>query len=168
MAGGVNKAIIVGRLGSDPELRYTQTGQAIATFSVATSEMWTNRDGKKEERTEWHKIVVWGKQGENCGQYLAKGRQVYIEGKIQTRQWEDKTGQKRYTTEIVGNQIVFLAGGGPNASAGGSNQGYERNRPNAQTGNTQAGGAQSNNNQKKDPFGGYDEQALINEDDIPF
>ena len=105
---GVNKVIIVGRLGGDPELRTVTSGQQVAQFNVATSENWTGRDGQKQERTEWHRIVVWGKLAEVCGKYLAKGRQVYVEGRLQTRQWEDQQGNKRYTTEIVANTVQFL------------------------------------------------------------
>lgn len=106
---GVNKVILVGNLGKDPEVRFTPGGQAVANFSVATNEAWTDKDGKKQERTEWHRIVVWGKQAELCGQYLTKGRQVYLEGRLQTREYE-KDGQKKYSTEVVANQVVFLAG----------------------------------------------------------
>lgn len=108
MANGLNKAILIGNLGRDPEMRYTPSGVAVANFSIATSETWTNKDGEKETRTEWHRIVAFGKLGEICGEYLAKGRQVYIEGRIQTRDWEDKEGIKRYTTEIVANQMIML------------------------------------------------------------
>src|SRR5690242_18791407 len=108
----VNKVILVGNLGKDPEVRFTQTGSAVANFSIATSEQWNDRDGKRQERTEWHNIVVWGKQAESCGQYLAKGRQVYVEGSIRTRSYDDKTGTKRYVTEIVAQRIQFLGGGG--------------------------------------------------------
>jgi len=108
----VNKVILVGNLGKDPEVRYTQTGSAVANFSIATSEQWNDRDGKKQERTEWHNIVVWGKQAEHCGQYLSKGRQVYIEGSIRTRSYDDKSGNKRYITEIIAQRIQFLGGGG--------------------------------------------------------
>jgi single-strand DNA-binding protein len=108
----VNKVILIGNLGKDPELRFTQTGSAVANFSIATSEQWNDRDGKRQERTEWHNIVVWGKQAESCGQYLAKGRQVYVEGSIRTRSYDDKTGTKRYVTEIVAQRIQFLGGGG--------------------------------------------------------
>ena len=107
---GVNKAILVGNLGRDPELRYTANGQPVCTFSVATTENWTGRDGQREERTEWHRVVVWGKAGENCAQYLAKGRSVYVEGRIQTREWEDREGNKRWTTEIVAQRVQFLGG----------------------------------------------------------
>lgn len=105
---GVNKVIIVGRLGQDPEIRYTQGGSAVSNFSVATSENWTDKEGQKQERTEWHRVVVWGKAAENCAQYLGKGRQVFVEGRLQTRQWEDKDGNKRYTTEVIANTVQFL------------------------------------------------------------
>jgi len=116
----VNKVILVGRLGRDPELRYTQGGQAVANFSLATNESWTNRDGERQERTEWHRIVVWGKLAEFCGEYLSKGRQVYVEGRLQTREWEDKEGSKRRTTEINGQTIQLL---GPRPGGGGDDFG---------------------------------------------
>ncbi|HKB75128.1 MAG TPA: single-stranded DNA-binding protein [Myxococcales bacterium] len=112
MAGsGVNKVILVGNLGKDPEVRYTPGGQAVANFTIATNENWTDKSGQKQERTEWHRIVVWGKQAELCGEYLSKGRQVYLEGRLQTREWTNKEGAKQYTTEVVANQVVFLSGG---------------------------------------------------------
>src|SRR5260370_13953735 len=111
MAGSVNKVIVVGNLGRDPEVRYTPGGQAVANFTVATNEAWTDKAGQKQERTEWHRIVVWGKSAENCGEYLSKGRQVFIEGRLQTREWTNKEGVKVYTTEIVANQVLFLQGG---------------------------------------------------------
>jgi len=116
---GVNKAILIGNLGRDPELRYTQSGSAVANFTLATSENWNNKNGEREERTEWHRIVAWGRTAELCAQYLAKGRTVYIEGRIQTREWEDKEGQKRRTTEIVANTVQFLGGRGQGAGGGG-------------------------------------------------
>jgi single-strand DNA-binding protein len=108
MARGVNRVIILGRLGTDPEVKYTQSGTAVTRFNVATNESWLNKEGQKEEKTEWHRIVVWGKQAENCGQYLAKGRQVYVEGRLQTSNWEDKDGNKRYTTEIIAQTVQFI------------------------------------------------------------
>ncbi|MFH2034854.1 MAG: single-stranded DNA-binding protein [Candidatus Zixiibacteriota bacterium] len=105
---GINKAILIGNLGKDPELRYTPGGQAVASFSLATGEKWRDKDGVMQDRTEWHNIVVWGRQAEIAKEYLAKGRQVYIEGRIQTRSWEDKDGNKRYTTEIVAQKLNFL------------------------------------------------------------
>ena len=108
MANGLNKAILIGNLGREPEVRYTPSGVAVANFSIATSETWTNKEGEKETRTEWHRIVAFGRLGEICGEYLSKGKQVYIEGRIQTRDWEDREGIKRYTTEIVANQMIML------------------------------------------------------------
>jgi len=104
---GVNKVILVGRLGQEPEIRSTTSGQQVCTLSIATSETWT-KDGNKEERTEWHRVVLWGRQAEIAHKYLKKGRLVYIEGKLQTRSWQDQQGQKRYTTEIVANNMQFL------------------------------------------------------------
>lgn len=110
---GINKVILIGRLGRDPEISYTASGQAVARLTLATSEEWRDKaSGEKKERTEWHRIVVWGKQGENCSAYLAKGRQIYVEGRLQTREWDDKDGNKRYITEIVANNVTFLGGGG--------------------------------------------------------
>lgn len=104
----VNKCTIIGRLGKDPELRFTTSGQGVARFSVATSEKWKDKNsGEMQEKTEWHNILVWGKLAELCNDYLKKGRQVYLEGKLQTRSWE-KDGVKKYTTEIVCNNVVFL------------------------------------------------------------
>jgi single-strand DNA-binding protein len=118
MAGGVNKVILVGNLGADPEVRFTPSGQAVANFRIATSESWTDKSGQKQERTEWHRIVVWGKLGELCGEYLAKGRQCFVEGRLQTRERTDKENKKNYTTEIVANNVVFLGGRGEGAGTG--------------------------------------------------
>jgi len=108
----VNKVILIGRLGADPEIRYTPSGAEVANFRIATSEMWTNKNGEKEERTEWHRIVAWRGLAKICGEYLSKGRLVYIEGKIRTRAWEDKDGNKRTTTEIEATEMKMLGGGG--------------------------------------------------------
>ena len=105
---GVNKVILLGNLGRDPELRYTQGGQAVANFTLATSESWNDKSGERVERTEWHRVVVWGRVAELCSQYLSKGRSVYLEGRIQTREWEDKEGKKRYTTEVNAQTVQFL------------------------------------------------------------
>jgi single-strand DNA-binding protein len=121
MAGGINKVILIGNLGADPEVRFTQGGQAVANFRIATSESWTDKQsGQKTEKTEWHRIVVWGKLAELCGEYLKKGRQCYVEGRLQTREWTDKEGKKNYTTEVVANTVQFLGGG---AGGGGGNRG---------------------------------------------
>lgn len=115
----VNKAILVGRLGRDPETRYTSGGQAVANFTLATDESYKSRSGERQKRTEWHRIVLWGKLAEITQQYLKKGMQVYIEGRIQTRQWEDKRdGQKRSTTEIVATTMKMLGSRGESAAAG--------------------------------------------------
>ena len=121
----VNKVILIGNLGRDPELRYTQGGQAVANFTLATNERFSTRDGDKQERTEWHRIVAWARTAELCAQYLSKGRTVYIEGRLQTREWEDKEGQKRRTTEIVANTVQFLGsrGGGSGGDGGPPSQG---------------------------------------------
>jgi len=106
----VNKVILIGNLGRDPELRYTPSGQAVANFTLATNERWRDKDGNNQDRTEWHNIVVWGRQAETAKEYLSKGRPVYIEGRLQTRSWDDKDGNKRYTTEIVAQRVQFLGG----------------------------------------------------------
>jgi len=133
MAGGINKVILVGNLGQDPEIRYTADGRPIANFSIATSESWKDKNsGEKREKTEWHRVVVFGKLAEICGEYLSKGRQVYIEGKLQTRKWQGQDGQDRYTTEIVidsfNGTMQMLGtreggGGGPRPAAGGGGGG---------------------------------------------
>jgi len=112
---GVNKVILIGNLGANPEMRFTQGGQAVANLRIATSERWTDKNGQKQEHTEWHRVVLFGKQAEIVGQYLTKGRQIYIEGRIQTRQWQDQQGQKRYTTEIVAQRVQMLGGRGERA-----------------------------------------------------
>jgi len=114
---GVNKAILIGNLGADPEARYTQGGAAVTNFRIATSEKWTGKDGQPQERTEWHRIVTFGRLAETCRDYLSKGRQVYVEGRIQTRQWEDRDGNKRWTTEIVAQTVRFLGSRGDRADA---------------------------------------------------
>lgn len=118
MAGGVNKVILIGNLGADPEVRFTPGGQAVANFRVATSESWNDKNGQKQEKTEWHRIVAWGKLAELCGEYLKKGRQAYIEGRLQTREWTDKEGKKNWSTEIVANQVTFLGQKGEGAGSG--------------------------------------------------
>ena len=134
---GFNKVILIGNLGRDPELRYTQSGQAVVNFTLATGESWTDKSGERVERTEWHRIVVWGKTAETCNQYLSKGRTVYIEGRIQTREWEDKDGNKRYTTEINASTVNFI---GPRTSggSGGSRGGDSGGGPSG--GGSEAGG----------------------------
>jgi single-strand DNA-binding protein len=110
--GSVNKVILVGNLGRDAELRYTPGGAAVATVNMATTEVWNDKTGQRQEKTEWHRVVLWGKSAESLTEYLTKGKQIYVEGRLQTRQWDDKDGNKRYTTEIRGDRIVLLGGGG--------------------------------------------------------
>lgn len=119
----LNKVMLIGRLGQDPELKYTPSGSAVCNFSMATSESWTDKAGQKQEKTEWHRIVVWGKLAELCNQYLGKGRQAFVEGKLQTRSWEDKEGQKKYTTEVMANTVQFL----DSKQAAGASMGGEKN-----------------------------------------
>ena len=116
---GVNKVILLGNLGANPEMRYTQGGAPVANLRLATTERWTDKSGQKQESTEWHRVVLFGKTAEIAGQYLTKGRQVFIEGRIRTRQWQDAAGQKRYSTEIVATQMTLVGGrGGPGAERG--------------------------------------------------
>lgn len=135
MARGVNKVILVGNLGKDPEMKYTASGAAIANITIATSESWNDKQtGEKQEKTEWHRVVFFRRLAEIAGEYLRKGSQVYIEGKLQTRKWQDQNGQDRYTTEIVANEMQMLGsrggeGGGGGASQGGGGGGF-RNNPN--------------------------------------
>lgn len=167
----VNKVILVGRLGQNPEVRYTPSGAAVANFSVATNESWTDKSGQKQERTEWHRVVVWGKLAELCAQYLAKGRQCYVEGRLQTRQWQDKDGQTKYTTEVQAQTVQFLGatagagresggaemgyGGAQNAGYGQQGGGYGQN-----AGFGQGGGAMADTMNPNGPS--------FTEDDIPF
>jgi single-strand DNA-binding protein len=134
----VNRVILVGNLGRDPELRYIPSGQAVANFTLATNDRWRDKEGNNQERTEWHRIVVWGKTAENCAQYLQKGRSVYIEGRLQTRDWEDKEGTKRQTTETIAQNVQFLggrggaggeSGGGPIGNSGPSSAGSSGGEP---------------------------------------
>ncbi len=156
----VNKVILVGNLGRDPELRYTPGGQPVANFSIATSESWNKKDGSgKEERTEWHRIVAWGRTAELCAQYLAKGRTVYIEGRLQTREWENKEGQKQRTTEVIAQTVQFIGSGGGasgGGGGGGSAGGTSRGGQGAGGGGAQMGGG-----------GGFD-GGPPPDDEIPF
>lgn len=108
----LNKVMLIGNLGQDPEKRVTNTGQSVANFSIATTERWLDKSGQRQEKTEWHRVVVWGPQADNCAQYLSKGRPVYVEGRLQTREWNDKDGNKRYTTEVVAQRVQFLGSPG--------------------------------------------------------
>jgi single-strand DNA-binding protein len=118
----VNRVFLIGRLGRDPEIRHTTSGSAVANFSLATDERWTDSEGNRQTRTEWHNIVAWRKLAEICGQYLSKGRLVFIEGRIQTREWDDRDGNKRRTTEIVASNMQMLGGRGQEGTAPQQNQ----------------------------------------------
>ena len=153
--GSVNKVILVGNLGRDAELRYTPGGAAVATLNMATTETWTDKGGQRQEKTEWHRVVFWGKVAESLTEYLTKGKQVYVEGRLETRQWNDKDGNKRYTTEIKGDKIVLLGGGGGGQRSGGGG-GMSRGG-----GEESTGGAQ--------PSHGADvPDTPLTDDDIPF
>ena len=131
--GTVNKAIVVGNLGRDAELRYTSGGAAVSTLSIATTDVWTDRtSGQRQERTEWHRVVLWGKQAESLKDYLLKGRTIYVEGRLQTRQWEDRDGNKRYTTEIRADRVVLLGGGRAGGGGGGEDFGDRDTAPTGQ------------------------------------
>ena len=131
----INKVILIGNLGQNPELKFLTSGQAVANFSIATNKKWQDKEGKQVERTEWHRIVVWGKVAENCAKYLTKGRPVYIEGELQTRSWDDKDGTKRYTTEIQALNVQFLGSG---------NGGDQQQVPGAPTASVGQQGVQGN------------------------
>ena len=153
--GSVNKVILVGNLGRDAELRYTPGGAAVATLNMATTEVWNDKQGQRQEKTEWHRVVLWGKSAESLAEYLTKGKQIYVEGRLQTRQWDDKDGNKRYTTEIRGDRIVLLGGGGGGGRGGGGGYG---------AGASRGGGGM-------DDMGGHAPEGPsepLTDDDIPF
>jgi single-strand DNA-binding protein len=116
--GSVNKVILVGNLGRDAELRYTPGGAAVATLNLATTEVFKDREGQKKEDTQWHRVILWGKTAETLQDYLTKGKQIYVEGKLQTRKWKDKDGNDKYTTEVRGDRVVLLSGGGRSEGSG--------------------------------------------------
>ncbi len=178
MARGINKVILVGNLGRDPDVRYTSNGSAVANIAVATTDQWRDKQsGQNQERTEWHRVVMFGRLGEIAGEYLRKGQQVYIEGRLQTRKWQGQDGQDRYTTEIVANEMQML--GGPRGGGGGSadfNQGYSQSGDQggfqggggAPSGGGQApsGGQAPTGGQAPAPSGGGNFDDF--DDDIPF
>ena len=148
----LNKVMLIGNLGKDPEVRYTTSNQSVASFPLATSEKFKNKSGEWEERTEWHNVVLWGRQAEVAGEYLAKGKTVFIEGRLQTRKWQDKEGRDRYTTGIVGERMQMLGGRGDGpAGGGGGNRAQGRQQP------------------ADDSYGSsYEEPSFNPDDDIPF
>ena len=185
MARGVNKVILIGNLGQEPELRYTGSGTAVCNMRLATNESYTNRDGEEVQKTEWHNVVAWGRLGEVCNEYLDKGSQVYFEGSLQTRSWEDRDGNTRYTTEVKAREMMFLDSNRQGAPDGGfdQEQGYQDDdfdqRPpqqqpagpgpkqsgqGGQSGGGQSGGGQSGGGQS----GGNDEETFEPDDELPF
>jgi single-strand DNA-binding protein len=148
----LNKVMLIGNLGKDPEVRYTPGGTAVASFSLATSERIKNKNGEFEEKTEWHNITLWARLAEIAGEYLSKGKTVYIEGRLQTRKWQDKDGKDRYTTEIVGEKMQMLSGKGEGSGSGSGGGRPSQGRP------------QQDHNQG----GGYEEPVFNPDDEIPF
>lgn len=150
--GGVNKVILIGNLGSDPEVKYTPSGVPVANINLATNESWTDKGGERQERTEWHRLVIWRKLAEIVGQYLRKGSKIYVEGRLETRSWDDQSGQKRYTTEVVVNDLQMLDGRGE----GGDSQ--------------QPGGFPEERPSSGPPEGGYAPTGVdsADDDDLPF
>lgn len=155
--GSLNKAQLIGNLGRDAELRYTPGGTPVATVNIATTEVWNDKTtGQKKEQTEWHRVVIWGKQAESLNEYLKKGKQIYVEGRIQTRKWQDKDGVDRYTTEIRSDRITLLGGGG-----GGR-------RPEPDAAGEEMGGGSVGGSIGGDSAGGQAMGEPITDDDIPF
>lgn len=166
----VNKVILVGNLGKDPELRYTPSGDAVVTFSLATSERYKDREGNRQTKTEWHNIVAWRQLAEICGKFLHKGKQIYVEGKIQNRSYDDRDGNKRYISEVVINEMQMLGSREDNQQGGGS--GYSGGQSQSQNYNQE--GQSSNQNQPaqnaggKQQSGGFEEPVFNPDDEIPF
>ena len=160
--GSVNKVILVGNLGRDAELRYTPGGAAVATLNLATTEVWNDKaSGQKQEKTEWHRIVLWGKSAESLNEYLTKGKQIYVEGRLQTRKWQDKDGHDKYTTEIRGDRVVLLGGGGGGGGGGMAASGGARPQRSAGAGGSSGGGGGDH-----EPMG--EPINDLTDDDIPF
>jgi len=159
MARGINKVILVGNLGQDPEVRYTPAGAAVTTISVATTESWKDKDGNKQERTEWHRVVFFSRLAEIAGEYLKKGSQVYIEGKLRTNKWQDKSGADRYTTEIMANEMQMLGGKDAQINHSGSGDNVVGNKVVNQSPKAQGGGSTAQSGQPN-----YDDF----DDEIPF
>lgn len=160
--GSVNKVILVGNLGADPELKYTPSNRPVCNLSIATNEVFKDKGGQRQERTEWHRVTVWGEQAENCSKYLGKGRMVYIEGRLQTRSWDDKTdGKKRYSTEIVADRVTFLGTGGGGAEGGARRGGGGGGRSWGEEGQSSPAGAAA----EPEGHGGGPPPS---DDDIPF
>jgi single-strand DNA-binding protein len=164
--GSVNKVILIGNLGADPELKYTPSSRPLCNLRVATTEVFKDKAGVRQEKTEWHRVTVWGDQAENCSKYLSKGRSVYIEGKLQTRTY-DKEGQKHYATDVVADRVVFLGGGGGGAGAGGGAGGGEGGGRRGAPGGGRSGPSESGPADDAD-VGSGSGGPPAGDDDIPF
>jgi len=164
--GSVNKVILVGNLGADPELKYTPTNRALCNLRIATTDVFKDKGGQRQERTEWHRVTVWGESAENCSKYLAKGRSVYVEGRLQTRSY-DKDGQKHYATDVVADRVVFLGSGGGGAASGAGDGGPRRGTGNSPSGAGRPGfgGGDSPMSDEPEMGGGGPPPS---DDDIPF
>lgn len=174
-SSSVNKVILIGHLGKNPELKYLPSGQAVCEMSIATSETYKDRNEQPQERTEWTRVAVWGKTAENCSKYLQKGRQVYLEGKLQTRSWDDKDGKKQYMTEVVASNVVFLGGGEQRGASGegGRGEGSRAEASHGGGGGGYGGGrttpsSQQRKAQSEPPAGENSGELFGGEDDIPF
>jgi len=169
--GSVNKVILIGNLGADPELKYTPSSRALCNLRIATTDVFKDKGGQRQERTEWHRVTVWGDQAENCSKYLSKGRSVYIEGRLQTRSY-DKDGQKHYATDVVADRVVFLGSGGGGGAAAGGEGGGPRRGAGAGGGASGGGGGRPGwGNEGPGPSGddgGGDTGPPPSDDDIPF
>ena len=169
---GVNKVILVGNLGQDPEIRYMPNGNAVANLSLATSESWKDQSGQLQERTEWHRLTIYRKLAEIAGEYLRKGSQIYVEGKLQTRKWQDQQGQDRYTTEIIVDQMQMLGGGSRDGNQGGQTrspaQGNNPNQGAAKGGAPKQNNGGNNGGNNQPPARPSDEPDFDFDDDIPF
>jgi single-strand DNA-binding protein len=173
MASSVNKVILLGNVGKDPEVRYTPSGAAVANFTLATSEKFKDKEGQWQERTEWHRITAWDKLAEIIGQYVKKGSKLYVEGKIQTRSWDDKqTGEKKYTTEIQAREISLLSGRGEGHGGGGDEYSQEPRRGGGYSRGASAGAGGRQQSNDYDQSGGshdaYAHGTEISDEDIPF
>lgn len=175
---GINKVIVVGNLGNDPEVRYMPNGNAVANLSIATSESWKDQQGQQQERTEWHRVTMYRRLAEVAGEYLKKGSQVFVEGKLQTRKWQDQQGNDRYTTEIIADNMQMLGGRNEGGQQGGQQGGYNQSRQPAQQnqgGYNQAPAQQNQGGYQQQPAQAQPQQApkmsepdIDFDDDIPF
>src|SRR5689334_11668003 len=162
--GSVNKVILIGNLGADPELKYTPSQRPLCNLRIATTEVYKDKSGQRQEKTEWHRVTVWGDQAENCNKYLSKGRSVYIEGRLQTRSY-DKDGQKHYATDVVADRVVFLGSGGGGGAGGGGGEGGGRAGGGGGGGGGRQGGGFSRDSGPSDDA---DQGPPPSDDDIPF